>query len=71
MQAQQGVNPNNIDFENAQVAYDEQGQPFIILREQQKQSRVRGLAAHKANIQAARAVITPFFLFLFLFLFLN
>jgi len=49
-------NPNNIDFENAQVAYDEQGQPFIILREQQKQSRVRGLAAHKANIQAARAV---------------
>jgi hypothetical protein len=52
----QGYNPDNIDFQNAQVAFDEAGQPFIILREQQRSSRVRGLAAHKANIQAAKAV---------------
>jgi T-complex protein 1 subunit epsilon len=47
---------NNIDFESAQVAFDEQGQPFIILREQARSKRLRGLEAHKANIQAARAV---------------
>jgi len=39
-----------------QVVYDEYGRPFIILREQQKQSRLKGLDAHKANIMAARAV---------------
>lgn len=32
------------------------GEPFIILREQQRQKRLKGLAAHKANILAARAV---------------
>lgn len=41
---------------NAQVAFDEMGQPFIILRDQGKQKRVKGIAAHKANILAARAV---------------
>lgn len=41
---------------NAQVAFDEYGQPFIILREQDKQKRLTGLDAHKANILAARAV---------------
>lgn len=53
---QQGVNTNNIDFANAQVAYDEQGLPFIVLREQAFKKRIRGLEAHKAHIQAARAV---------------
>ena len=36
--------------------YDEYGRPFIILREQQKQSRLKGIDAHKANIMAARAI---------------
>lgn len=39
-----------------QVVYDEYGRPFIILREQQQQSRLKGIEAHKANIMAARAV---------------
>uniref|UniRef100_A0A7S3ZGU4 T-complex protein 1 subunit epsilon n=1 Tax=Lotharella globosa TaxID=91324 RepID=A0A7S3ZGU4_9EUKA len=38
------------------IAFDEYGQPFIILREQDKQKRLRGRDAHKANILAARAV---------------
>jgi len=38
------------------VAYDEYGQPFIILREQGRASRLKGLAAQKANILAARSV---------------
>lgn len=50
---QQQINP---DMSNAQVAYDENGQPFIILRDQGKQKRLRGLPAHKANILAARTV---------------
>ena len=41
---------------NAQVAFDENGQPFIILREQQRQKRLKGLDAHRSNILAARAV---------------
>lgn len=45
-----------LDLSNAQVAYDENGQPFIILRDQGKQKRLRGLPAHKANILAARTV---------------
>jgi T-complex protein 1 subunit epsilon len=32
------------------------GRPFIIMREQQKQQRLKGIEAHKANIMAARAV---------------
>lgn len=39
-----------------QIAYDEYGQPFILLREQDKQKRLTGIEAHKANILAARAV---------------
>jgi len=39
-----------------QVAFDEYGQPFIILREQDKQGRLKGKEAHKANILAARSV---------------
>lgn len=39
-----------------QMMYDEFGRPFIILREQGKQKRLKGIDAHKANIAAARAV---------------
>jgi len=38
------------------LAFDETGRPFIILREQQKKKRVKGLEAHKINILAARTV---------------
>lgn len=44
------------NLSNAQVAFDENGQPFIILRDQGRQKRLKGLEAHKANILAARAV---------------
>ncbi|KAF5779844.1 putative chaperonin TCP-1, chaperonin Cpn60/TCP-1 family, groEL-like equatorial domain superfamily [Helianthus annuus] len=37
-------------------AFDEYGRPFIILREQESKSRVRGLDAQKANIAASVAV---------------
>jgi T-complex protein 1 subunit epsilon len=40
----------------AQLAFDEAGRPFIILRDQGQQQRLKGLAAHQANIQAAMAV---------------
>ncbi|KAK9835161.1 hypothetical protein WJX81_002289 [Elliptochloris bilobata] len=38
------------------LAFDEFGRPFIILREQEKKSRIRGIEAQKANIKAAKAV---------------
>ena len=38
------------------LAFDEFGRPFIILREQEKKTRLRGLDAQKANIAAAKAV---------------
>jgi len=38
------------------LAFDESGRPFIILREQGKKKRVKGLEAHKINILAARTV---------------
>lgn len=38
------------------LAFDENGRPFIILREQEKKKRVKGLDAHKINIMAARTV---------------
>lgn len=40
------------------LAFDESGRPFIILREQEKKKRVKGLEAHKINIMAARTVAT-------------
>lgn len=46
----------NVNFDDAQVAFDEGGRPFIILRDQGKVKRVKGLEAHKANILAARTV---------------
>jgi len=45
-----------IDMSNAQIAFDEMGQPFIIVRDQDKQKRIKGLQAHKANILACRTV---------------
>jgi T-complex protein 1 subunit epsilon len=32
------------------LAFDEYGRPFIILREQDKRRRTKGLEAHKVNI---------------------
>ena len=38
------------------LALDEYGRPFIILREQDKKKRLKGLEAHKSNIIAARTI---------------
>lgn len=38
------------------LIFDEYGRPFIILREQQAQARIKGIEAQKANILAARGV---------------
>lgn len=38
------------------LAFDEFGRPFIILREQERKTRLRGLDAQKANITAGKAV---------------
>ena len=42
---------------SSSLAFDEFGRPFIIVREQGQKERVKGLAAQKANIAAARAVV--------------
>jgi|EP00161_Ancyromonas_sigmoides_P012589 T-complex protein 1 subunit epsilon len=38
------------------VAFDEYGRPFIIIREQQRKTRLKGVDALKSNILAARTV---------------
>jgi len=38
------------------LVFDEYGRPFIIMREQEKRERLKGLEAQKANILAARTV---------------
>ena len=38
------------------LAFDEYGRPFIIVKEGEKKGRLKGLAAQKANILAAKAV---------------
>merc|ERR1712072_1593689 len=38
------------------LAFDEYGCPFLIVKEQQAKGRLKGLAAQKANISAARNV---------------
>jgi T-complex protein 1 subunit epsilon len=38
------------------LAFDEFGRPFIVIREQDKRVRVKGIEAQKANINAAKAV---------------
>ncbi|KAF8358709.1 cct-5 [Pristionchus pacificus] len=40
----------------AQLIFDEYGQPFIVMREQDKQKRLTGVEAIKSHILAARAV---------------
>jgi T-complex protein 1 subunit epsilon len=39
-----------------QLAIDEYGNPFIIMEEQSKKKRLKGIEAHKANILAAKAI---------------
>lgn len=39
-----------------QIAFDEYGRPFIILRDQEKKSRLTGIEAHKSHILAAKSV---------------
>ena len=38
------------------MVYDEYGRPFVILKEQQAQGRIKGLEAQKSNILAARSI---------------
>merc|ERR1719333_466039 len=38
------------------LVFDDYGRPFIVVREQQNQSRLKGLEAHKANILAAKTI---------------
>ena len=38
------------------LAFDENGRPFIIIREQDSKKRLKGMEAYKTNILAARAV---------------
>ncbi|CAI5444394.1 unnamed protein product [Caenorhabditis angaria] len=40
----------------AQLLFDENGQPFIVMREQENQKRITGVEAVKSHILAARAV---------------
>jgi len=39
-----------------QVAYDEYGRPFIILRDQETKLRLSGIEAHKSHILAAKSI---------------
>ena len=47
------------------LAYDENGRPFIILREQEKKKRVKGLEAHKVSSQTNFWVFEQLFFFTF------
>lgn len=38
------------------LAFDEFGRPFILIKQQDEKSRLRGLDAQKANISAGKAV---------------
>jgi len=38
------------------LAFDEYGRPFIVIREQERKKRTKGIEAHKANILAAKTV---------------
>eukprot|EP00808_Paulinella_micropora_P027003 g72529.t1 len=55
MQGMKGMKGDGMG-EGLPVVYDQYGRPFILLRDQGKQKRTRGLEAHKANIMAALAV---------------
>eukprot|EP00008_Paramoeba_atlantica_P010857 CAMPEP_0201482952 /NCGR_PEP_ID=MMETSP0151_2-20130828/7198_1 /ASSEMBLY_ACC=CAM_ASM_000257 /TAXON_ID=200890 /ORGANISM="Paramoeba atlantica, Strain 621/1 / CCAP 1560/9" /LENGTH=530 /DNA_ID=CAMNT_0047865875 /DNA_START=29 /DNA_END=1621 /DNA_ORIENTATION=- len=41
------------------LAFDEFGRPFVILKEQEKRERIKGIDAVKQNIRWARAVANP------------
>eukprot|EP00116_Pleurobrachia_bachei_P003421 sb/3463683/ len=43
-------------MQGGQIAFDEYGQPFIILKDQSTKSRMSGLEAQKSHILAARSV---------------
>lgn len=43
-------------MQNLPIAYDQYGQPFIILKEQDKKKRLQGLEAQKENIRAATTI---------------
>lgn len=45
-----------LDMSNAQVMKDEQGRPFIVVRDQGKKKRIAGIEAVKQHIVAARTV---------------
>ena len=38
--------------EKMNIATDEYGNPFIILREQEEKKRLKGIDAHKASVQS-------------------
>ncbi|XP_048727665.1 T-complex protein 1 subunit epsilon-like isoform X2 [Ostrea edulis] len=38
------------------IAFDEYGRPFIIIRDQERKSRLTGIEAHKSHIMAAKSV---------------
>ena len=46
----------NLDMSNASVMKDEQGRPFIVVRDQAKKKRQHGIDAIKSHILAARTV---------------
>ena len=46
----------NLDMSNAQVMKDENGRPFIVVRDQGKKKRTHGVEAVKQHITAARTV---------------
>ena len=55
MQSQRGQGiPTGMGM--GQLAVDEYGNPFIVVKDQGDKKRIKGLDAHKANILAARAV---------------
>lgn len=41
------------------LAFDENGRPFIILREQEKKKRVKGLMAHRVSYFSQNSFISP------------
>eukprot|EP00421_Protoceratium_reticulatum_P009618 CAMPEP_0168374670 /NCGR_PEP_ID=MMETSP0228-20121227/9420_1 /TAXON_ID=133427 /ORGANISM="Protoceratium reticulatum, Strain CCCM 535 (=CCMP 1889)" /LENGTH=543 /DNA_ID=CAMNT_0008387623 /DNA_START=71 /DNA_END=1702 /DNA_ORIENTATION=- len=45
-----------VPMNGGQLAVDEYGNPFIIMEEQAKKKRLRGMEAHKANILAAKSI---------------
>ncbi len=40
-----------------QLAYDEYGNPFVILKDQDVNKRLKGIEAHKANILAGKKTL--------------